>query len=306
MNKMMTQWDNLVRIVCTWFPPIIAPKIRIWFSSENHLVQNNFSFIKKSFTGSNFYGDTSDFHARKFYYHGYFDWRNVVLAREIIKHRKGIIVEVGANIGTETVSYADIPNAVVHAFEPLPDNFDLLTRNKDLNKFSNVHLHQIAIGHENSMMAFKVPAADASGAGHLEYSQSNMENTIQIPVKTLDSIFAGLQPISSIIVDVEGFEPEVIIGAKNIIENQRPFIIIELNKKFFNKKRSSVNWESFTNSFNELGYNAFYIRKLSLKSIDFKKFKVFSNKNCILVPKEMAYIAPKLSLALLKFGIFKL
>ena len=35
-----------------------------------------------------------------------------------------VILEVGANVGTETVSYADIvgPDGIVHAFEPVPSN----------------------------------------------------------------------------------------------------------------------------------------------------------------------------------------
>lgn len=68
----------------------------------------NKDFIKRSFTGSKFYGSTRDFHAFKFSVHGYFDWRNIIIAKSVLKFKEGAIIEVGANIGTETISFSDI------------------------------------------------------------------------------------------------------------------------------------------------------------------------------------------------------
>ena len=130
-----------IRLICSLFPPILAQQLRSKLIAIRTAEKWALPFKRRSFTGSYLSGNTSDFHAFKFLIHGYFDWRNVVLARKIAKLKPGDIIEVGANIGTETIGFADInPSGTVYAFEPLLDNFKSLETIKTENNFSNLNI----------------------------------------------------------------------------------------------------------------------------------------------------------------------
>ena len=62
--------------------------------------------------------------------HGFSDWRNIVVASTLCR-QGDVIVEVGANIGTETISFLDIvgPRGEVLALEPDPNLIERLLRN---------------------------------------------------------------------------------------------------------------------------------------------------------------------------------
>lgn len=126
-NKLKT-----IRGICKFLPPILAQQVRERLISNREAERIGMDFKRKSFLGGFLSSNTKDFHAFKFYIHGYFDWRNVVLAKHILRIKKGDFIEVGANIGTETVSLAKMNKLnKVHAFEPVPENVAAL---KNLKK----------------------------------------------------------------------------------------------------------------------------------------------------------------------------
>lgn len=150
---------RLTRIICSFFPPIISQKIRSFLFPRKLAIDLKITFSKKSITGSVFTGNTLDFHSYPFSIHGFFDWRNVIIANSFFeKNSGGDIIEIGANIGTETLSFCDIlkkGKGTVHAFEPLPENIKAL----DLldNKFNNLKLYKYAISSEEKIVNFQSP-----------------------------------------------------------------------------------------------------------------------------------------------------
>lgn len=73
-------------------------------------------------------------------------WREYKVAEPIIKDNKNPILDVGAHIGVFSVYAKTInPRARVYAFEPEKDNFDLLKRNLDVNRVSDVKTFKIAL-----------------------------------------------------------------------------------------------------------------------------------------------------------------
>lgn len=59
-------------------------------------------------------GTTRDFHLHVLAIHGYYDWRVLVIAGAICS-QGDTIVEVGANVGTETLGFADIVGVGAHS-----------------------------------------------------------------------------------------------------------------------------------------------------------------------------------------------
>jgi len=273
-----------VRFLCSFFPPVLAQQLRSKLISIRAAEELALPFKRRSFTGSYLKGNTADFHAFKFLIHGYFDWRNVVLAKKIARLKKGDIIEVGANIGTETIGLADInPNGRVYAFEPLPSNFESLKAIKDVNDLQNLELYDVLVSDKKGEAFFKIPAKNSSGSGHIA-SEEN-ETTQRFEVVTLDETLETNRAVSSIIADVEGYEPQVLAGAKEVLERSKPFLILEVNERFL-RERAQTNVAQFYDSLVQQGYNCYYIERLGISKVDPKEFKTKSNKNWLCIPNE--------------------
>jgi len=64
-----------------------------------------------------------------------------------------IIVEAGAFDGTDTLRMIEkFPDAIIHAFEPLPEGFELLKKNT--KNYKNIRLYKLALGNKNGISKF--------------------------------------------------------------------------------------------------------------------------------------------------------
>src|SRR6266498_691970 len=82
------------------------------------------------------------------------------------EYAKGIVLDVGANLGTHTLNYAHTAD-MVYAFEPQPFMFDMLCTNLLLNNVLNVTPIQCALGPVDGIthMNLHDPTGDNSPAG---------------------------------------------------------------------------------------------------------------------------------------------
>lgn len=273
------------KLICKYLPPIISQRVRDFIIKISEGESLSLDFKAKSFTGSYFYGNTSDFHAFKFSVHGYFDWRNVIICNEVLKKYKGHIIEVGANVGTETISFSDIANKFgmqVFAYEPLPVNYDVLFRNKMKNKFENLNIYSNLVSNESGKAKFKIPDKRSSGSGHITY---NLEDSFEeFKVVTLDESLPN-QDISFMSIDVEGFEYQVLLGASEIIKANMPVIVAEANKNYI-ESRGNISLVDFYKYFSDLDYVCYYICRTGIKKIDVLEYSVRTNKNWLCIPKN--------------------
>lgn len=243
-----------------------------------------FEFFRRSFTGGILKGHTSDFHAMRFFIHGYFEWRIVVLVNKIIKIKPGDIIEVGANVGTETVSFCKInQDHNVHAFEPLIRNFKFLEQAKKINQFANLFLYKLLVSDKKGTTYFKIPEIGNSGSGHI--LEAPIKGSKQIKMVTLDEKLKNISSCSVIIMDVEGFESKVISGSEKIINTFRPYLILEVNPKFL-KERVGITVNTLFGQILEKGYRPCYIQRMRLKEIDIGKYDLASGSNWICIPEE--------------------
>lgn len=136
--------------------------------------------------------------------------------------KNDLVLDVGAHIGDSTLFFEKQGCSVI-AFEPQADSFECLKRNCKRSVCLNqpVGNGQLVTLHEQERGNL--------GARRV-YDQNDIQSTIGKDVKIairLDSLH--LPKVSCIKIDVEGFEPYVLRGAKRILTLDKPIVIVEFN-----------------------------------------------------------------------------
>jgi FkbM family methyltransferase len=154
------------------------------------------------------------------------------------------VVEVGANIGSHTVSLAKAvgPKGRVIAIEPQRIIHQYLAANIALNALSNVECHWAACGKEPGRLG--VPQVDYFASEFQNFgglSLSEQEAGEHVPVVRLDDIM-GHRSVQMIKIDVEGMEAQVLRGAAQLIATSRPVIYAENDRPKKSDELLSLLW----------------------------------------------------------------
>lgn len=145
-------------------------------------------------------------------------------------HEKFNVLDVGANIGWTVLNLAQIAkNGKVLGFEPDPYNFERCSDNILLNDFKNLHAFPVGLGNANQQVDMEIRTPSNRGGNRIATVGNNSSRPVQI-VKLDD--FAPVQELKSIDLikmDVEGYELNVLRGAKGILTKHKPILFIELD-----------------------------------------------------------------------------
>jgi FkbM family methyltransferase len=278
---------KIAQTTSRFLPPLLAGYFREFFYPFSQAIKDKISFTRKSITGSVFSSNTQDLHSYWFGIHGFFDWRNILLAKAAAQFKKkSDIIEIGANIGTETIGFADIvgENANVHAFEPLTSNLQEIEKIKTLNKDLNIKIYPIALSNIQSTVDFIVPPVNYSGIGKIAFNNSDEKSrAIKVDVHLLDEYILKFNNVSGIFIDVEGHEYFVLEGAIQTINKFRPLVVLEVSESLLNENhKSSLDILQF---FSTINYTCYYIGRFFIYKITPKKLNQFSrHANWICVP----------------------
>lgn len=193
-----------------------------------------------------------------------------------------LFFDIGANVGVYTVLTSKIKKAKTISIEPLPSTYNKLIDNIQINRLENVTAENIGLSYEKSKLYFTTNKDTMNSV-----ALSSDINKQEVDVDTLDnlSVKYGIPKVMKI--DVEGYETNVLRGAKKVLASENlEVIILELNgsgEKFgFNDDDIHMHLEKL--GFQACTYNPFerkiirldkfgshntiYIRKSSLKTIE--------------------------------------
>ena len=174
-----------------------------------------------------------------------------------------VVLDVGAHVGIFTlVSALGVGSAgEVHSFEPVPANFEALSRNVELNGFDNVAVNRVAVGAEPGEARLGVPEGAASLGGDTSamYTVGGSAHTISAPVVTLDDYVADRlagRPIRLLKLDVEGLEPAALEGFDSRLSESPPdAVVLEVNLELLD--RHGFTGEGFLDALRGYGYSFF-------------------------------------------------
>ena len=152
-----------------------------------------------------------------------------------------VLIDVGANVGMYTIWAAKTRGVRVFSFEPESQNYALLNRNIVLNGLENlVNAYCLAISDVAGLSQLHLSQFVAGGSCHslgerLDFNHQPMkpafsQGCISTPLDELVDSGAVPEP-DHIKIDVDGFEPKVIAGARRIIERGKlKSLLVEVNQ----------------------------------------------------------------------------
>ncbi|MEL6498827.1 MAG: FkbM family methyltransferase [Planctomycetota bacterium] len=183
------------------------------------------------------------------------------------------ILDIGANHGKMSRPLAKLPGATLHAFEPVPYNFTLLTR--VTRNLPNVTRHNFALSDTKGSVSIYIPVRPSKrispGAAHMgDTAHADTFGTatapsvaeLEINTDTLDAT-AERERITKadfMKIDVEGAESLVIAGGHNTIAQHKPAIYCEISDRCQNLGKTP---EDIVHPLQAMGYKLFAFNERS-------------------------------------------
>lgn len=172
------------------------------------------------------------------------------------------VVDVGANTGNHTIFFAGpMKAASVLPFEPLPAAADALRASVMRNGLENVDLSRLGVGVSDRGGRMRLVF---SGRGGLGATSLEPDPAGEISVATLDSMVSDRVDLLKI--DVEGMEMSVLAGSRELIQQWKPLIFIEIANR---NTPALMEW---------------------LKDADYRVMRIFTDKghaNYLLAPRAV-------------------
>jgi len=177
------------------------------------------------------------------------DFRAVLsmLGRQGRTTKDKVFVDVGANVGTQTV-YAltsdDFASAI--AIEPQPDNLAILNINLLLNRLTDrVIVVKCAAGSKHERRSLVMYNNDCGRHTLVDglIPLHDQRGSIEVDVERVEVVLQQQRIMPSdvglVLLDVEGFEPDAIAGFPQLLEAQIP-LFMEVNSHIYGEAASAA------------------------------------------------------------------
>jgi FkbM family methyltransferase len=145
----------------------------------------------------------------------------------------GTFLDIGANVGMFSMSIAtNFENVNIHAFEPVPSNFNVLKQNLIVNSLEHrITANNLAVGSICSTINMCVEGQTS----HVSHTKStNSLKKVGINLLSIDHYCEthNINDVKLIKCDVEGFELEVLTGAEKVLHSQKPCLVVEIEDRW--------------------------------------------------------------------------
>lgn len=182
---------------------------------------------------------------------------------DYLKSIGGNIIHAGTGFGDFLPALKDCDS--VWTFEPNRLMYQSSLETIYLNNLCNVHIFPYAIGNYDGIANIK--EVDENGIEMGPRSEIS-DNGVEVKITKLDSIIPKECKISLIHLDLEGYEFEALNGAKEIIERDKPIIVLEIDSR-------AVSYNNFMLS---IGY-------ITYKQLIFNSNEKMVFVNTVYIPK---------------------
>ena len=194
----------------------------------------------------------------------------------------GYFLDLGANIGTTGIYFTKklAPNLKLLAFEPDTENFKLLYINLLLNDISDDKAVAINCGLGDKFDEMTM-YRDLANPGHNNFTEpkDNVATEI-VKIIPLDAYLnenkIDASEVKYIWIDTEGFEPQVLLGAQNLLRENPAPIFMECNLRVWNE---SGRFEEFMALLTENYSHLVHVKGGNLTLYPLEAIKTVGNPN---------------------------
>jgi FkbM family methyltransferase len=204
---------------------------------------------------------------------------------------KGCLVDVGANLGLYTLLLRENSPLPIIAYEPQPFLCDLIRQTVEHNHLEKIDLRNVGCGAERGEVPFYVGTNGSVALGRNAPIESrptslptdweqraqrlyHCDVVMKVPLTTLDEDLAEVPDIALLKIDCEGFEYNILQGARKLIERHRPQLFIEIHPAELEKFGHSAQMVvEFLRPFYELEFWCFHPPRRNRLAQSIAKFR---------------------------------
>lgn len=209
----------------------------------------------------------------------------------------GYILDIGANIGLVAIPLAlrtsrgaDVRGHLV-AFEAMPSNYAALRANTLLNGLEDrITSHCLGLGAGSARRFIEIEGGDGSRTGTANMLPAHLAaRGQQIEIVSLDALRREGQlprPVTVVKLDTDGYDLEILRGARTLLAEDRPIVFAELNAV-------CLGWHGQTlgdavRFLEALGYETW--PATTRRPLHFRAYRPDDGyqMDCLLVPRERA------------------
>jgi FkbM family methyltransferase len=179
-----------------------------------------------------------------------------------------VIFDIGANIGWYSIHLAKkLPSSQIHSFEPIPETFNKLKKNKELNDSANIILNNFALSDSKKILSFYYSPLQTGASSSVNITGNSEMVKLECQTNTIDIYVAEnkINKLDFIKCDVEGAEFFVYKGGIETIRRFTPIVFTEMLRKWAAKFDYHPN--DIINFYNQFGYNCYASENGKLKII---------------------------------------
>lgn len=175
----------------------------------------------------------------------------------LLVDREQVALDIGANYGEYAVLLGRHAKACI-AFEPNPALRQKIFDRAAAAGLRNVEVKTCALSNRDGEVLFRIPLVDGVESEALATIEA--DNTLSgvevrsyaVPCHRLDDLDVGA--VGAIKLDAEGHETAILEGARELIRQHRPTVMVEVEERH---KQGSVAWvKSF---FEDLGFHGYFL-----------------------------------------------
>ena len=204
---------------------------------------------------------------RRFYFYKKYEEELFVPLVNIIRNNDiDIFFDIGSCWGLYSLRLSNIfPNLHINSFDPIDQNIKRLLNSIKKNNINNIKTYNFAIGSHTGNIKL---GAIESYSPNFKINETESVITQTSKINFLDNIFVFKNKCLAFKIDTEGFELEVLKGAKNLITNNKCYLQIEINSKNIQNKKDVFNY------LNKLNYKIISINKFNKTDYIFCNFEL--------------------------------
>lgn len=170
---------------------------------------------------------------------------------QYVVRQPGAIIDAGANIGNHSLFFSIVMGRQTYSFEPNPTAYNSLQENLRNNQ-STAKCFQMGLSDIPGNAAILSDGVKEKNIGMAKLGAPT-EHSSDVKLTSIDEFLLQCSnaSIAAIKIDVEGYEPRVLSGAKNTLEKQRPSVFAEA--------QNASSFESIQEIMEQTGYQAVHV-----------------------------------------------